>query len=104
MMWDLRITSDSGDTTRIGLEGRVSGATSPQLATALGEAIASGSRRILLDLKGLNYISSGGIVIIQSAAERLQSEGGSLELTGAQPAVRVALELAGLDPSAPASL
>ena len=101
MVWDLRITSDKGETTRIGLKGRLSGATSPQLATALEEAIASGSRRILLDLKDLNYISSGGIVVIQSAAARLQSEGGSLQLTGAQPAVQVALKLAGMDPSAP---
>src|SRR5215831_763740 len=103
MVWDLRITSDKGETTRIGLKGRLSGATSPQLATALAEAIASGSRRILLDLKDLNYISSGGIVIIQSAAARLHSEGRSLRLSGAQPAVRVALQLAGLEPSAPPS-
>jgi anti-anti-sigma factor len=97
MMWELRITRESGETTRIGLEGRLSGSTSPQLASVLGEAIASGSRRILLDLKDLTYISSGGIVAIQSASARLLSEGGSLRLTGAQPAVRVALELAGLD-------
>ena len=101
MVWDLRITWDTGETTRIGLEGRLSGATSPQLATALEEAIASGSRRIFLDLKGLSYISSAGIVVIQSAAVRLQSEGGSLQLTGAQPAVQVALQLAGLDPGGP---
>jgi anti-anti-sigma factor len=75
----------------------VSGATSPQLAAALDEAIAAGSRRIILDLKDLNYISSAGIVTIQSAAARLLAEGGSLRLTGAQPAVRVALELAGVD-------
>jgi anti-anti-sigma factor len=103
MVWELRIKRDIGETTRIGLEGRLSGATSPQLATALGEVIAAGCRRILLDLKDLNYISSGGIVIIQSAAARLHSEGGSLQLTGAQPAVRVALQLAGLDPGAPRS-
>jgi anti-anti-sigma factor len=101
MVWDLRITCDRGETTRIGLEGRLSGATSPQLAAALDEAIAAGSRRILLDLKDLNYISSGGIVVIQSAVARLHSEGGSLQLTGAQPAVQVALQLAGLEPSAP---
>jgi anti-anti-sigma factor len=97
MVWELRITRDSGEPTRIGLEGRLSGATSAQLASVLGEAIAAGSRRILLDLKDLNYISSGGIGTIQSAAARLLVEGGSLQLTGAQPAVRVALELAGLD-------
>ncbi|HJZ72945.1 MAG TPA: STAS domain-containing protein [Vicinamibacterales bacterium] len=97
MVWELRITRDSGETTRIGLQGRLSGATSPQLAAALGESIAAGSRRIVLDLKDLNYISSGGIVTIQSAAARVLEAGGSLRLTGAQPAVRVALELAGLD-------
>jgi anti-anti-sigma factor len=96
MVWELQITRDSGDTTRIGLHGRLSGATSPQLAAALEEVIAAGSRRIVLDLKDLSYISSGGIVTIQSAAARLLDKGGSLRLTGAQPAVRVALELAGV--------
>ena len=96
MVWELRITRDGGETTRIGLQGRLSGATSPQLAAVLEEEIAAGNRRIALNLKELDYISSAGIVTIQSVAARLLTEGGSLRLTGAQPAVRVALELAGL--------
>jgi len=101
MQWALRITRDGGETTRLGLQGRLSGATSGQLAAVFDEAIGTGSRRIVLDLKDLNYISSAGIVTIQSAAARLLAEGGSLRLTGAQPAVRVALELAGLEMTNP---
>jgi anti-anti-sigma factor len=97
MVWDLRITGDAGETTRLGLQGRLSAATTPQLKAALDEAIEAGSRRIVLDLKDLTYISSAGIVTIQSAAAQLLAKGGSLQLTGAQPVVRVALELAGLD-------
>ena len=97
MVWELRITADDGDTVRMSLGGRLSAATAPQLASALGDAIALGRRRILLDLNGLDYISSGGIMAIETAAARLRGDGGWLRLTKPQPAVRVALELAGVD-------
>lgn len=97
MVWELRITADGDDPGRIALEGRLSAATTPRFAAALADAIAAGQRRIMLDLNGLDYISSGGILAIEATAARLRTAGGWLCLTGAQPAVRVALELAGVD-------
>jgi anti-anti-sigma factor len=97
MVWELRITRDSGETTRIGLEGRLSGATSPQLASVLGEAIAAGSRRILLYLKDLNYISSGGIVTIQSAAARAAQRRRLAAADWRSTCCACGAELAGLD-------
>jgi len=58
-------------------------------------AIEAGKRRILLDLNALDYISSAGILAIQAAGARLEAEGGALTVENVQPAVRVALDLAG---------
>lgn len=98
MQWDLRVTARSdGDVYRLAVSGRLSAATASRLAEALATAIAAGHTGILLDLKELDYISSGGILTLEAAAARLRAEGGWLRLAETQPAVRVALDLAGWD-------
>jgi anti-anti-sigma factor len=96
MRWELRVTlEETQDSVRIAAHGRLSAATAPRLVEALAAAIEAGKRRILLDLNGLDYISSAGILAIQAAAARAETEGGALTVENAQPAVRVALDLAG---------
>jgi anti-anti-sigma factor len=96
MRWELRLaTAEAEGGVRIAAAGRLSAATTPRLVEALVAAIGTSNRRIMLDLNGLDYISSTGIRAIQSVAARVQSEGGSLTVEHAQPAVRVALNLAG---------
>lgn len=96
-MWTLRLAvcKDNGR-LRLTLGGRLSAADAARLSAELTNAIGRGERHILLDLKELDYISSGGIHAIEAASARLGSHGGELVLTGAQGAVRIALELAGL--------
>lgn len=67
----------------------------PDLASALSDAIASGDRRIVLDLNGLDYISSAGVMALEITAARLRTEGRELVLRGPTPPVRLALVLAG---------
>ena len=96
MRWDFQVSSaEADDGVRIAAEGRLSAAETPRLVEALTAAIRAGRRRILLDLNGLDYISSAGILAIQAATARVQAEGGVLTVENAQPAVRVALNLAG---------
>jgi anti-anti-sigma factor len=75
--------------------GRLPAAATPRLAEAMAEAIASGDRRIVLDLRELDYISSAGIMALEVVAARLRTEGGELVLRGPTPPVRLALELSG---------
>jgi anti-anti-sigma factor len=95
MRWELRVTSaETQDGVRIAAAGRLSAATAPRLVEALVAAIEVGKRRIVLDLSGLDYISSAGILAIQAAGARVEAEGGALTVENAQPPVRVALDLA----------
>jgi anti-anti-sigma factor len=75
--------------------GRLAAATAPQLTAALASAIAGADHRIVLDLKGLDYISSAGVLVLETAAARLRSDGRALVLSGPTPPVRLALTLAG---------
>lgn len=88
----------AGSTLVIAAEGRLGAATAPTLAERLADAIADGNRRILLDLKGLDYISSAGILALEAVAARLRTDGGTLIVCRPTPPVRLALELAGCPP------
>jgi len=77
------------------ISGRLGSAGTPELVAALSSAIGSGDRRIVLDLRGLDYINSAGIMALEVAAARLRTDGGALVLRNPKPPVRLALELAG---------
>ncbi len=87
--------------TAMAVRGRLSRANAPRLVEAIESAMAAGERQITLDLRGLDYVSSTGLQVLSELAARLQALGGGLVLTGVQPPVRIALELAGLQLHAP---
>jgi anti-anti-sigma factor len=95
--WGLTATRSGGpEIVTVRLTGRVSNATSANLEAALNQAVA-GAREVVVDLAGVDYVSSAGLQVLARASERLAGSGGRLVLAAAQPPVRVALELAGLE-------
>jgi anti-sigma B factor antagonist len=95
-MWTLRLAvcKDDGG-FRLILGGRFGAASAPRVSTALAEAIDRGERHIFVDLSQLDYISSRGLLALEAAAARVAHKGGQLQVSGAQGAVLIALELAG---------
>ena len=88
--WDLRITLDRRDTDAIlTLDGRISARTSGQLRDALDAC--KGLETVLIDLTGVDYVSSGGVRAFSEAAA-----GQRLVLCAPPGPVRITLELAGL--------
>jgi anti-anti-sigma factor len=101
-VWRLGLAQDHRDGLLVvTVDGRIGSAEAPRLTALLSDAIAAGSRRILLDLKGVDYISSAGVIALEAAAARLWTDQGELILSGVTPPVRLALELAGFPPDVP---
>ena len=97
--WHLDLSAERADgTLRLTVSGRLGSAGTASLVAAVSSAIASGDRRIVLDLRGLDYINSAGIMALEVAAARLRTDGGGLVLSNLTPPVRLALELAGFPP------
>ena len=95
-LWRLRLTQEHREGMLVvAAEGRIGSADAPRLTAVLMEAIAGGDRRILVDLKDLNYISSAGVIALEAVAARLWTEQGELILSGVTPPVQLVLELAG---------
>src|SRR5688572_32294877 len=79
--------------------GRVSSLTCGQLNTALESATDSPVRGVVLDLSGVDYISSPGLRSLETASARLAARGRRLVVCGVKDAVGVAFDLAGLGAS-----
>jgi anti-anti-sigma factor len=64
------------------------GALAPHLQTC-----AEGQQQVILDLTGLEYISSAGLRVLMLAAKQSKAQKGILLLTGLQPLVKEILEI-----------
>jgi len=73
--------------------GRVGSAAAPRLADALADA-GRRSDRVVLDLSGVDYISSAGVRVIEQAATQSNAQGKALLVRGAGSVARLCLEIA----------
>ena len=58
--------------------GRMDTITAPQFETACLQALEAGEKRLVVDLSGLDYISSAGLRSILSSAKKLKAAGGDI--------------------------
>ncbi len=79
-------------------EGRVDSVSSSELEKLVVSRIDAGEKRLVLDLSGVEYISSAGLRVLLMAAKRLKEPPAGLVLCGMGPSVRTVLELAGFLP------
>lgn len=73
--------------------GRLDTITAPVLEKTIGENIG-GVESLVLDLKGLEYISSAGLRVLLGAQKKMRNSG-SMRLTGVCEEVMEVLEMTG---------
>lgn len=78
--------------------GRLGSSGSGDLIEALVTTMAGGHPKIVLDLSGVDYLSSAGLYALEMVQGRMHQEGGELALCGVTEPARLALDLAGLLP------
>ena len=87
------ITERNNGTTVIKLEGRLDTTTAPELEKTIndeGEALSN----LVIDFKGINYISSAGLRVLLSAQKKMNIQG-SMELVNVCEDVMDILEMTG---------
>lgn len=93
-VWRLEIERDVQDGV---LVLRLSGRLGTDSAGSLIEAVVgAGHPAILIDLAGVDYMSSAGLIAVDAAAGRIRLAGGDLVLCSACDAVRLVLEFGGI--------
>jgi anti-anti-sigma factor len=79
----------------VSVKGRIDAITAPEFENNLSELISKGARTFLIDLSGLEYISSAGLRSILTGAKKLKEEKGELCFTGLQGPVEEVFKISG---------
>jgi anti-anti-sigma factor len=69
-----------GENLIITIKGRLDAATAPVAGNAIKKIMEDDCLRILFNLNGLEYLSSGGLRVILGVAKELKRKGGKLVL------------------------
>lgn len=88
-------TSLTGDTQTFTLSGRLDSETAPDFERQCFEDIRSETRALILDLTGLEYLSSAGLRTILSAGKGVQAKGGKVVLCVQKGLIRQIIEASG---------
>ena len=87
--------SRQGNTLVVAPSGRIDSQTSPTFDRHLAAIIDRGDTRLIIDLAGLEYISSTGLSAFLSAAKKIRAAGGSMALAGLNSRIRLVFEMSG---------
>lgn len=85
------------DVTVIQLEGKMNTATSSDADVHLSQVIASGSNKLLLNMGGVDYISSSGLRVILANGKKVNTSGGKLAFCNLNPSVGEVFRISGFN-------
>ena len=83
----------NAETTTIELGGRLDTTTAPALDKTINEDLAN-TKNLILDIKGLEYISSAGLRVLLGAQKKMQKIG-TMKVTNVCEAVMEVFEMTG---------
>ena len=83
------------------IKGRLDSNTSQGLEDKLFQAISDGLKKIILDFKNLDYISSAGLRLVIKANNALRCEDGRLKLCSMHKYIREIFKTTGIDDFVP---
>jgi len=91
----LEIKLERGKISVLKAAGKVDGTTAPQLLQQAEILLAEGYVDMVLDLHGVSYMSSAGIVALQSISAKVRKQNGRLAIAGLVADVNRVLEITG---------
>ncbi len=77
--------------------GRLDAAGAPEIEASCKGLIQKGSKRLLLDMAAVEYISSAGLRSLLVLAKAVKAVGGAMVLCSLTPAVREVMTISGFD-------
>ena len=90
-------TRESYDVLVVDVDGKLDTSTSGYAYDEMVRLAKSGRKKIVANLKGLEYVSSAGLRVLLTAAKLLQTEGGQLKFCEPRESVKQALSISGFN-------
>lgn len=89
-------TTTKGSVAVVTVSGRVDSETAPMLDTELTKVVG-GNSKLVLDLKGVDYMSSAGIRALVKASQAVGKSGGAVKLASVPEPIQSVLYTVGLN-------
>ena len=91
----LQVTLDqkSADIWQVTLVGSLDTDTAAQCEAQLQPILVAATKRIVINMAELDYISSAGIRVLASTTKKMKANGGSVAVTQVQPQIQKVLEI-----------
>lgn len=86
---------EKGDVVVVRVEGRMDAASSPQLEKQISALIDSGHFKLILNLAGVDYLSSAGMRLMLSVSKKLKNLEGKLVVCNVHDEVMEVINMAG---------
>lgn len=83
--------------TVVDIEGKMNTSTSPDADSYLSDLVSSGCNRFLLNMNGVDYISSSGLRVVLSTGKKLGASGGKLVFCNLNPSVGEVFRVSGFN-------
>ncbi|HEU4745691.1 MAG TPA: STAS domain-containing protein [Anaerolineales bacterium] len=83
------------NSTVIDVNGSVDALTAPELSKTLLDQIADGHANLVVNLIGVEFMSSAGLRTLLGAVKEARSKGGDLRIASATPGVDKVLRMSG---------
>lgn len=81
--------------TTVAVSGSVDALTAPDLARAIVDQIAEGHVYLVVDLTGVEFMSSAGLRTLLGAVKESRSQGGDLRIASTNPGIDKVLKMSG---------
>jgi len=78
-------------------KGRIDGTNAGGAEADIKAMIEAGNTSLVLDLSGVDYMSSAGLRVVLVAAKSTRAAGGKTVIAGARPAILEILKMSGFD-------
>jgi anti-anti-sigma factor len=92
---DIRI-SDTNQVAIVEAQGRIDSNTAHELGSALTHVIDDGYSQIVLDIAGVDYMSSAGLREMVAASKKVQNINGDIRISRVTERVYEVMEIPGL--------
>jgi anti-anti-sigma factor len=87
-----------GDACVVIAKGRLDGTASGPFADRIGGLINGTKPKLLIDLAGVDFVSSAGLRAVLTLIKKIKASGGAFALCGLQDQVREVLDISGFTP------
>jgi anti-sigma B factor antagonist len=79
----------------VAVSGEVDALAAPDLARAIVDEIAEGHVYLVIDLTGVEFVSTAGLQILFDAVRETRAQGGDLQVVSINPEIDTVLKMSG---------